>query len=75
MSACLLMSVSASFLSANQVNICTAEDGTRCLVEALRGMLLIGSVFAPLKNESGLAKVHFLLIVRDLVIWSKVLFH
>lgn len=44
------MNLSASFLSANQVNICVTEDQRRCSVEALKGVLLIKSVFAPLKS-------------------------
>lgn len=57
--ACLLMNLSASFLSANQVNICLTEDRTRSSVEVLKGLLLNESVFAPLKSKSELTKSLF----------------
>ena len=51
------MNLSASFLSANQENICLTENRTWSLVEILKGFLLNESVFAFFKrNKSELTK-------------------
>lgn len=67
------MNLSASFLSANQVNFCMTEDQRRFLVEALKEMLLIDSVFALLKNV-WVNKVFVLVVVRDSAIRTTSLF-
>lgn len=60
MSACLLMNLSAFFLSANQVSICLTEDQIKLLVKALMSVDCSElKWFFPFQKCLGLQRVHF----------------